>query len=105
MQWEQLLEEKEKALEVEVEKHRGQLDKVKQELEHAVKTRNIKESELLETIEQLRAQLDGQSTTISDLEGNVDLLEGGMQVLNQQITTQSHEMTKVQQQAAIRIRY
>nr|CAD7589029.1 unnamed protein product [Timema genevievae] len=103
MQWEQLLEEKEKALEVEVEKHRGQLDKVKQELEHAVKTRNIKESELLETIEQLRAQLDGQSTTISDLEGNVDLLEGGMQVLNQQITTQSHEMTKVQQQAAIRI--
>nr|CAD7429847.1 unnamed protein product [Timema monikensis] len=103
MQWEQLLEEKEKALEVEVEKHRGQLDKMKQELEHAVKARNIRESELLETIEQLRAQLDGQSTTISDLEGNVDLLEGGMQVLNQQITTQSHEMTKVQQQAAIRI--
>nr|CAD7399318.1 unnamed protein product [Timema poppensis] len=103
MQWEQLLEEKEKALEVEVEKHRGQLDKVKQELEHAVKARNIRESELLETIEQLRAQLDSQSTTISDLEGNVDLLEGGMQVLNQEITTQSHEMTKVQQQAAIRI--
>jgi hypothetical protein len=60
--------------------------------------------QLLEVIENLKKQLQGQTAVISDLQGNVDLLQGGMQVLNQEISTQNVEMQRIQTQAAHKLR-
>ena len=61
--------------------------------------------QLLEVIANLKKQLQGQTTVISDLQGNVDLLQGGMQVLNQEISTQNAEMQRLQTQTAHRLRW
>jgi len=61
--------------------------------------------QLLEVIANLKKQLQGQTAVISDLQGNVDLLQGGMQVLNQEISTQNAEMQRLQTQTAHRLRW
>ena len=61
--------------------------------------------QLLEIIANLKKQLQGQTAVISDLQGNVDLLQGGMQVLNQEISTQNAEMQRLQTQTAHRLRW
>jgi hypothetical protein len=55
-------------------------------------------------IANLKKQLQNQTTVITDLQGNVDLLQGGMQVLNQEISTQNVEMQRIQNQAAHKLR-
>jgi hypothetical protein len=60
--------------------------------------------QLLEVIANLKKQLQDQTAVISDLQGNVDLLHGGMQVLNQEISTQNVEMQRIQTQAAHKLR-
>jgi hypothetical protein len=60
--------------------------------------------QLLEVITNLKKQIQGQTAVISDLQGNVDLLQGGMQVLNQEISCQNVEMQRIQTQAAHKLR-
>lgn len=105
IQWERLMNEKEKAVADLEEKHQKQMELIKTELEMASKNSSSKENEqLLEIIANLKKQLQGQTAVISDLQGNVDLLQGGMQVLNQEISTQNAEMQRLQTQTAHRLR-
>ena len=74
MQWERLTNEKEQLM---------------AQLKEKLQTENPRESELLETITALKKKLQNQNGVISDLQNNVDLLQGGMQVLNQDIDRKS----------------
>ncbi|XP_063231467.1 protein FAM184A-like isoform X4 [Bacillus rossius redtenbacheri] len=103
-QWDQLMEQKDQALQEEARQQHVLAEEVKAQLEAATTSHKAREAELLETIADLRGQLEGQSTAIGGLQGSVDLLEGGMQVLNQQITGQEQELARAQQQAAHKLR-
>lgn len=61
--------------------------------------------QLLGAVADLKAQLEAKHTEMEGLKMNVDLLEGGLQVLNREITTQGNEIVKVQTKAQNRIRY
>ncbi|PSN47607.1 hypothetical protein C0J52_04581 [Blattella germanica] len=91
IQWERLTNDKEKTIAELEEKLRKQ-------------GHGHREGELLETIANLKKQLQGQTGVINDLQNNVDLLQGGMQVLNQEITTHNQDIQRVQKQADIKLR-
>ncbi|KDR07715.1 hypothetical protein L798_02631 [Zootermopsis nevadensis] len=105
IQWERLVNEKEKAVAEQEAKHQTQVELIKIELEKASKNNNSREIEqLLDVIANLKKELQGQTAVVTDLQGNVDLLQGGMQVLNQEISTQNVEMQRIQAQAAHKLR-
>ncbi|XP_023711917.1 protein FAM184A isoform X4 [Cryptotermes secundus] len=105
IQWERLMNEKEKAVADLEEKHQTQVELIKAELEKTTKNSISRENEqLLEVIANLKKQLQGQTAVISDLQGNVDLLQGGMQVLNQEISTQNVELQRIQTQTTHKLR-
>lgn len=61
--------------------------------------------ELLKTIDTLKNDLLSKDSTIDDLQNNVDTLEGGVQVLNQEIAQQGENLMKNRQDSDHRIRY
>ncbi|KAJ8971734.1 hypothetical protein NQ314_000547 [Rhamnusium bicolor] len=71
---------------------------------HNKKSHSLREVELLKIIDSLKNALQSKESTIDDLQNNVDTLEGGIQVLNQEIAQQGVDLAKTRQDADLKIR-
>lgn len=69
------------------------------------KSHASREVELLKTIDSLKNDLQSKDSTIDDLQNNVDTLEGGVQVLHQEVAQQGEELMKSRQDADHKLRY
>lgn len=67
------------------------------------KNHQTKEIELLGMIEKLKGDTVDKITTIESLQGNVDTLHGGVQVLRQEIAHQDQLINKVKTDAEQKI--
>lgn len=68
------------------------------------KSHESREIELLKTIDSLKNEVGSRESTIDDLQSNVETLEGGVQVLNQQVAYQSDKLDKSKAEADSKIR-
>lgn len=68
------------------------------------KSHGSREVELLKTIDSLKNELATKNSTIDDLQNNVDTLEGGVQVLNQEIAHQGEQLLKLRRDSDHKIR-
>ncbi|XP_071448550.1 protein FAM184A-like isoform X2 [Hetaerina americana] len=96
--WKRLTDDKEKAVMSVEKKFLEQLEHLKEEMQK--NNSSAQESEhLLKMVNSLKEELSCKSKVINDLQGNVDALQGGIQVLNEELNTQSKEMEKFQNDA------
>lgn len=58
------------------------------------KSHEAREIELLKTIDSLKNEITSKDSTIDDLQNNLDTMDGGIQVLNQEIAQQNEELLK-----------
>lgn len=68
------------------------------------KSHSQREVELLKTIDSLKHELQGKESTTEDLQNTVDTLEGGIQVLNQEIAQHSEDLAKTRMDSDQKIR-
>lgn len=83
--------------------YKCKFDKLKEQFTVVQKTHQRKETELLALVNELQASVQAKDTVIEQLQGNVDTLQGGVQVLNQEITNQDKQVTKIRTEAEQRI--
>lgn len=58
------------------------------------KSHETREIELLKTIDSLKNEVNSKDSTIDDLQSNLDTMDGGIQVLNQEIAQQNEQLLK-----------
>lgn len=68
------------------------------------KSHENREIELLKTIDSLKNEVTSKDSTIDDLQSNMDTLEGGIQVLNQEIAQQGEQLAKIKRDSDYKIR-
>ncbi|XP_049959630.1 golgin subfamily A member 6-like protein 22 isoform X3 [Schistocerca serialis cubense] len=98
-QWEKLNNEKEDAIKSLEEKHQNEMKQFRDEVEEMKKMYMTREKELNAAIENLQLLLDKKNKDIDELQRNVDLFDGGLQVLNKEISTQGKEILRVKTKA------
>nr|CAI5848722.1 unnamed protein product [Callosobruchus analis] len=114
---EQMEKEAQQRVETLIQQHRNELAIALLEEEYVTKYKTLEEQfysqqkshearevELLKTVDALKNELQSKEGIIDDLQSNVDTLEGGVQVLNQEIAQQNFEMTKMRREADQRTR-
>lgn len=69
------------------------------------KSHTTREIELLKTIDSLKNEIISKDSTLDDLQNNVDTLEGGIQVLNQEIAHQGEQLIKTRRDSEYKIRF
>ncbi|KAG5862101.1 hypothetical protein JTB14_022823 [Gonioctena quinquepunctata] len=93
-QWENLIEQKSESIQFLEEQYVSKYKMLEDQFYTQQKSHSIREVELLKTIDSLKNELQSKESTIEDLQNNVDTLEGGIQVLNQEIAQESDETNK-----------
>ncbi|KAG5888068.1 hypothetical protein JTB14_010043 [Gonioctena quinquepunctata] len=93
-QWENLIEQKSESIQFLEEQYVSKYKMLEDQFYIQQKSHSIREVELLKTIDSLKNELQSKESTIEDLQNNVDTLEGGIQVLNQEIAQESDETNK-----------
>ncbi|XP_067008628.2 protein FAM184A isoform X5 [Anabrus simplex] len=97
LQWERLMQEREEVLAVVQQQHQEQLDALKRELEAAQKEQKFKESELHQLVTGLRDQLVESKSETNNMQNNLELLQGGVQVLSSELNNQTRHLLKTQE--------
>nr|CAH7735947.1 unnamed protein product [Callosobruchus chinensis] len=103
-QWNNLLDQKSEAIALLEEEYVTKYKTLEEQFYSQQKSHEAREVELLKTVDALKNELQSKEGVIDDLQSNVDTLEGGVQVLNQEIAQQNFEMTKMRREADQRMR-
>lgn len=85
--------------------YRSNCLKLKEETMNLQKLHSDRETELLNSIENLKSELDDKNLQIGCLQNNVDTLHGGIHVLNREIKNHGQEMQKIQNSCEKKIRF
>lgn len=78
---------------------------MEEQLSTQQKSHTAREVELLKSIDSFKNDLQSKDCTIDDLQSNIDTLEGGVQVLHNEIAQQGEQLLKSRQEADHKIRY
>lgn len=105
MQWENLIHQKSEAIKLVEEEYVTKYKTLEEQFYTQQKSHTSREIELLKTIDSLKNDLASKDSTIDDLQNNVDTLEGGVQVLHQEIAQQGEQLLKTKQDADQKIRF
>ena len=68
------------------------------------KSHQAREIDLLKVIDSLKNELGSKDSALDDMQSNVDTLEGGIQVLNEEIAQQNDQLTKTKKESDHKIR-
>lgn len=104
-QWANLIHQKGAAIKLVEEEYVTKLKTLEEQFYTQQKSHASREVELLKTIDSLKNDLESKDSTIDDLQNNVDTLEGGVQVLHQEIAQQGEQLIKTKQDADQKLRY
>lgn len=104
MQWENLIHQKSEAIKLVEDEYVSKYKTLEEQFYTQQKSHTSREIELLKTIDSLKNDLASKDSTIDDLQNNVDTLEGGIQVLHQEIAQQGEQLLKSKQEADLKIR-
>lgn len=103
-QWANLIHQKSAAIRLVEEEYVTKLKTLEEQFYTQQKSHASREVELLKTIDSLKNDLASKDSTVDDLQSNVDTLEGGVQVLHQEIAQQAEQLMKTTQDADQKIR-
>lgn len=103
-QWANLIHQKSAAIKLVEEEYVTKLKTLEEQFYTQQKSHAAREVELLKTIDTLKNDLQSKDSTIDDLQNNVDTLEGGVQVLNNEIAQQGEQLVKGRQDADHKLR-
>lgn len=67
------------------------------------KSHEAREIELLKTIDSLKNDIASKDSTIDDLQCNLDTLDGGIQVLNQEVANNNEQLMKIRRDSDYKI--
>lgn len=104
-QWENLIRQKSDAVQLVEDEYVVKYKTLEEHFYTQQKSHSSREIELLKTIDSLKNELGSKESTIDDLQNNVDTLDGGVQVLNQEIAQQSDEIMRNRREADQKLRY
>ncbi|CAG9854913.1 unnamed protein product [Phyllotreta striolata] len=93
-QWENLIQQKKEAIQFLEEKYISKCQQLQEQLQQQQKSHTGREVELLKTVDALKNELQSKESIIEDMQSSLETLEGGIQVLNQEIAHQSEVILK-----------
>ncbi|XP_049821695.1 protein FAM184A-like isoform X2 [Aethina tumida] len=102
-QWENLIHQKNEAIHLVEDEYVVKYKTLEEQFYTQQKSHSAREVELLKTIDSLKNELQSKNCTIDDLQNNVDALEGGIQVLNNEIVQQGDNLFKSGKEAESKI--
>ncbi|CAG9823515.1 unnamed protein product [Phaedon cochleariae] len=103
-QWDNLIHQKSEAIQLLEEEYISKYRTLEEQFYTQQKSHSLREVELLKTIDSLKHELQSKESTIEDLQNNVDTLEGGVQVLNQEIAQQCEDIAKARRESDQKIK-
>ncbi|KAF5276036.1 hypothetical protein FQA39_LY00832 [Lamprigera yunnana] len=103
-QWENLIHQKNEAILLVEEEYVTKYKTLEQQFHTQKKSHESREIELLKAIDSLKNEIVSKTSAIDDLQNNVDTLEGGIQVLNQEMAFYGETMNKTTTDADYKIR-
>ncbi|XP_060524226.1 protein FAM184A-like isoform X2 [Cylas formicarius] len=103
-QWGNLIHQKSEAIKLVENEYVSKYNTLEEQFYTQQKSHTAREIELLKTIDSLKNELQSKESTLDDLQNNVDTLEGGVQVLNNEIAQQAETMTKMKNETDQKIR-
>lgn len=103
-QWENLINQKDETIKLVEDEYATKYKTLEEQFYTQQNSHSAREIELLKTIDALKNEVHSKDSTLDDLQNNVETLEGGIQVLNQEIAQQAEGITKVQKEADEKIR-
>lgn len=104
-QWENLIHQKSEAIKLVEEEYVSKYKLLEEQFYTQQKSHTAREIELLKTIDSLKNEIVSKDSMADDLQNNVDTLEGGIQVLNQEIAHQGEQLLKIRRDADYKIRF
>lgn len=103
-QWENLIQQKGEAIQLLEEEYVTKYKTLEEQFYTQQKSHSVREVELLKTIDSLKNELQSKESTIDDLQNNVDTLEGGVQVLNEELAQNAADLAKTRKEADQKLR-
>lgn len=103
-QWENLIQQKKEAIQFIEEKYIAKCVQLEEQLNVLQKSHSAREVELLKTVDSLKNEIQSKESIIHDMQSNMDMLEGGIQVLNKELAEQSDLMTKEKKESEQKLR-
>ncbi|KAK5650292.1 hypothetical protein RI129_001321 [Pyrocoelia pectoralis] len=103
-QWENLIRQKNEAILLVEEEYATKLKTLEEQFYTQQKSHQSREVELLKAIDSLKNEIVSKDSAIEDLQSNVDTLEGGIQVLNQEMAYHGETVNKTKIEADHTIR-
>ncbi|CAH0559520.1 unnamed protein product [Brassicogethes aeneus] len=103
-QWENLIHQKDESIRLMEEEYVSKYKTLEEQCQIQQKSHSSREIELLKTIDSLKNELQSKSLTIDDLQNNVETLEGGVQVLNNEIAQQGDQSSRSRKESEAKIR-
>lgn len=104
MQWENLIHQKNEAIRLVEDEYITKYKTLEEQFYTQQRSHQSREVELLKTIDTLKNEIISKDSTIEDLQNNVDTLEGGIQVLNQEMAFHGETVNKTKIDADHKIR-
>lgn len=103
-QWANLIHQKNETIRLVEEEYVSKYKTLEEQFYTQQKSHESREIELLKTIDSLKNEVTSKDSTVDDLQNNVDTLEGGIQVLNQEIADQNEKLVKNKREADLKVR-
>lgn len=103
-QWENLKLQKCEAVKLVEDEYVTKYNTLEEQLYTQQKSSSSREVELLKTIDALKNEILSKDSTIDDLQSSIETLEGGVQVLNQEIAQETSDLAKLKTEADEKIR-
>lgn len=103
-QWENLIHQKSEAVRLVEEEYVLKYKTLEEQFYTQQKSHENREVELLKAIDTLKNEITSKGSTIDDLQNNVDTLEGGIQVLNQELAYHGETVCKTKIDAEYKIK-
>ncbi|XP_048517688.1 protein FAM184A isoform X3 [Dendroctonus ponderosae] len=103
-QWENLIHQKSEAIKLVEDEYVLKYKTLEEQFYAQQKSHGSREIELLKAIDALKNEIQSKDSTLDDLQNNVETLEGGVQVLNQEIAQQNSDLAKVKTEAEQKVR-
>ncbi|CAH1126919.1 unnamed protein product [Ceutorhynchus assimilis] len=103
-QWDNLVHQKSEAVRLVENEYVSKYKTLEEQFYMQQKSHSSREVELLKTIDTLKNEIQSKTSTVDDLQSNVETLEGGVQVLNQEIAEQCKDLAKVKNEADQKMR-
>lgn len=103
-QWENLISQKSEAVKLVEEEFITKYKTLEEQFLAQQRSHSAREVDLLKVIDSLKNELQSKDSSLEDLQSNVDTLEGGIQVLNQEVAQQNDQLVKTKKESDHKIR-